>query len=217
VKTTVLLVDDHKMMRDGLRVLLEQQSELQVIGEADNGRTALELTASLQPDVVVMDVGLPGLNGVEATRQLTTDHPKVKVVALSMHSDKRYVLEMLNAGAAAYLLKNSASDELLRAITAVRSNGSFLSPVVATTVIEAAQRGGSRSHVEAANALSSREREVLQLIAEGLTSKEIGNRLHLAVRTIDSHRREISRKLDLHTVADLTKFAIREGLTFLES
>ncbi len=216
VSTRVLLVDDHQMMRDGLRVLLENRAGLEVVGEAENGQQAVKLTGELRPDVVVMDVGLPGLNGVEATRQLLSRFPETKVVALSMHSDKRYVLQMLNAGAAAYLLKNSASEELLRAIDAVRANQSFLSPGVASLVVEHVQKGSQAPDSAEARSLSEREREVLRLLAEGKTSKEIGQLLHLAARTVESHRREIMRKLDLHSVPALTKFAIREGLTSLE-
>ncbi len=204
------------MMRDGLRRVLEEQPRLEVVGEAEDGRSALALAAELEPDVVVMDVALPGLGGIEATRRLTADHPGIRVVALSLHDDRRYVLGMLRAGATAYLVKTSASDQLIQAIHAVVAGQAFLSPEVATGIIGLAderQPGGRGS--PAAAALSPRQKEVLRLLAEGKSSKEIAGELGLATRTVESHRREISRRLDLHSVAELVKYAIREGLTSL--
>ena len=216
MSTRVLLVDDHRIMREGLRALLQGQRNLDVIGEADDGRTALDMAAEMRPDLVVMDVGLPDLNGIEATRQLVASQPEVRVIALSMHSDKRYVLQMLRAGAKAYLLKNTASEELLRAVKAVMAGESFLSPGIAGMVIEEMKDDAAPSRASAYSLLSGREREVLQLLAEGKTSRGIAEDLHLATRTIETHRREIMRKLDLHSVAELTKYAIREGLTTLD-
>lgn len=212
----ILLVDDHQMMRDGLRAVLERESDLHVTGEAADGRTALELCASLHPDVVVMDIGMPGLNGIEATRQVTAHHPRTRVVALSMNADRRYVHAMFEAGAWAYLVKSSASEELIRAIRAVAHDEKYVSPTVASAVLDAFVVGPKATHRDPRSDLSPREREVLQLLAEGLTSKEIASKLDLAVSTIETHRKQIMAKLELRSVAELTKFAIRSGLTTLE-
>lgn len=214
----ILLVDDHQMMRDGLRAVLERESDLHVTGEAADGRTALDMCGTLHPDVVVMDIGMPGLNGIEATRQVTSHHPRTKVVALSMNSDRRYVHAMFEAGAWAYLVKSSASEELLRAIRAVAQDEKYVSPTVASAVLDAFVVGPKASGTprDPRGELSPREREVLQLLAEGMTSKEIANKLDLAVSTIETHRKQIMAKLELRSVAELTKFAIRSGLTTLE-
>ncbi len=212
----ILLVDDHQMMRDGLRAVLERESDLHVSGEAADGRTALELCSTLHPDVVVMDIGMPGLNGIEATRQVTTHHPRTKVVALSMNADRRYVHAMFEAGAWAYLVKSSASEELIRAIRAVAHDEKYVSPTVASAVLDAFVVGPKATQRDPRGELSPREREVLQLLAEGMTSKEIAARLDLAVSTIETHRKQIMAKLELRSVAELTKFAIRTGITTLE-
>ena len=212
----ILLVDDHQMMRDGLRAVLERESDLHVSGEAADGRTALELCSTLHPDVVVMDIGMPGLNGIEATRQVTTHHPRTRVVALSMNADRRYVHAMFEAGAWAYLVKSSASDELIRAIRAVSHDEKYVSPAVASAVLDAFVVGPKATQRDPRSELSPREREVLQLLAEGMTSKEIASKLDLAVSTIETHRKQIISKLDLRSVAELTKYAIRVGLTTLE-
>lgn len=212
----ILLVDDHQMMRDGLRAVLERESDLHVSGEAADGRTALELCATLHPDVVVMDIGMPGLNGIEATRQVTTHHPRTRVVALSMNADRRYVHAMFEAGAWAYLVKSSASEELIRAIRAVSHDEKYVSPTVASAVLDAFVVGPKSTQRDPRSELSPREREVLQLLAEGMTSKEIAAKLDLAVSTIETHRKQIMAKLELRSVAELTKFAIRTGITTLE-
>ncbi len=212
----ILLVDDHQMMRDGLRAVLERESDLHVSGEAADGRTALELCSTLHPDVVVMDIGMPGLNGIEATRQVTTHHPRTRVVALSMNADRRYVHAMFEAGAWAYLVKSSASEELIRAIRAVSHDEKYVSPTVASAVLDAFVVGPKATQRDPRSELSPREREVLQLLAEGMTSKEIAAKLDLAVSTIETHRKQIMAKLELRSVAELTKFAIRTGITTLE-
>ena len=226
----VLIADDHRIVREGLRSLLEDQPDLEVVGEADNGRQALEMAAEHEPDVVVMDVAMPQLNGIEATRRLMNDQPDTKVVALSMHSDRRYVAEALKAGAAAYLLKDGAFDELVAAIRAVVANKVYLSPRVAGVVVDDYVRRlpGEKGEGEAAGAgapadasgvfhkLTPREREVLQLMAEGYATKEIATRLHISVKTVETHRRQLMEKLQLYSVAEVTKYAIREGLTSLE-
>ena len=212
----ILLVDDHQMMRDGLRAVLERESDLHVSGEAADGRRALELCASLHPDVVVMDIGMPGLNGIEATRQVAAHYPRTRVVALSMNADRRYVHAMFEAGAWGYLVKSSASEELIRAIRAVANDEKYVSPTVASAVLDTFVGGARAAQRDPRSELSPREREVLQLLAEGMTSKEIAVRLDLAVSTIETHRKQIMAKLELRSVAELTKFAIRTGITTLE-
>jgi DNA-binding NarL/FixJ family response regulator len=208
----VFLVDDHRMMRDGLRAILDKSGH-QTVGEAGSGREALTLAQQADPQVVIMDISMPGLNGVDATQRLLAELPRVKVIALSMSADRRYVLAMFAAGARGYLLKNSAADELLQAIRTVMDGLTYVSPSIAATVVDSSLVAASS---RANQRLSVREREVLQLIAEGLSSKAIATQLTVAVSTVDTHRRQIMEKLNLHTVAQLTKYAIREGLTSIE-
>lgn len=212
----VVLADDHRMMRDGLRALLERAG-VEVVGEAATGHEALTEVRRLRPDVVVMDIGMPQLNGIDATKRLVAEMPGLKVLALSMNADQRYVLAMLEAGAMGYLLKNSASAELLAALEAVMRGETYLSSAIAGRVVAQAIQGGSADRLAAQRELSVREREVLQLVAEGKSSKEIGVILQIAVPTVETHRRQIMEKLGLRTIADLTKYAIREGLTSSES
>lgn len=212
----VLLVDDHKILRDGLRALLVAEDDIQVVGEAEDGAVAVERTQELLPAVVVMDVGMSGMNGVEATRRIRAGGQRVGVVALSTHSDRRYVLAMLDAGATAYVLKASAADDLVRAIRAVHRGEGYLSPEVASVVVGSYVGRLFPTDTSAWNLLAPREREVLQLVAEGLTSKQIAARLEISLRTVESHRKNIMEKLDLHSVADLTRYAIREGLVPLD-
>ena len=211
---TILLVDDHRMMRDGLRAILEKEG-LTVLGEAASGREAIALAQSLHPQLVVMDISMPDLNGVDATRRLLLEMPRLKVIGLSMNSDRRYVVAMFKAGAVGYLLKSSAAEELVHAVRAVTDDLTYISPSIASTLVESYADGTSGAP-EAVKGLSPREREVLQLLAEGLTSKDIANRLQIAVPTVETHRRQIMDKLHLRTIAGLTKYAIREGLTTLE-
>jgi DNA-binding NarL/FixJ family response regulator len=213
----ILLADDHKIVRDGLRSLLEKQQGMEVVGEAENGRRALELAHQKKPDVVIMDVSMPDLNGIEATRQMLADQPRVRVIALSMHSDRRLVAGMLQAGASGFLLKDCAFDELARAINAVMCNQPYLSPRIAGTVIQDYVRRMTPSESPTSDALlTTREREVLQLLAEGWSTKKIGSHLHVSVKTVETHRRQMMDKLGLHSIAEITKYAIREGLTSLE-
>ncbi len=209
----ILLVDDHKMMRDGLRAILEKEEGLTVVGEAASGREALTLAHSLRPEIVVMDISMPDLNGVDATRRLLAEMPRIKIIGLSMNSDRRYVVAMFKAGAVGYLLKNSASEELIHAVRAVTDDLTYVSPSIASIVVDTYVEGSPQKEVKA---LSPREREVLQLLAEGQTSKDIANHLQIAVPTVETHRRQIMDKLNLRTIAALTKYAIREGLTTLE-
>ena len=213
----VLLVDDHAIMREGLRLLLEKMPEVEVVGEADNGFQAIELSKSSVPDIVVMDVGMPGLNGMEATSGILAHNPKVKVVALSVYSDRQYVLGMLEAGASAYVLKAAAGEELRRAIEAVANNKKYVSSQVADVVIDGYTQKTSSPGKSARTKLGARERQVLQLLAEGKSSPLIAKDLSVAVKTVETHRRNIMNKLGLHSVAELTKYAIREGLTELGS
>ncbi len=213
----LLLVDDHELMRQGLRSILEGDEQVEVVGEAASGRDAVALARSLAPDVVVMDVAMKDLNGIEATRQIRAECPKVKVIALSSHSDSRYVSAILEAGACGYVLKANAYDDLRRALDAALRGKSYLCPDVTQAVVGASLRGAARPNVVTVVLLSPKEREVLQLLAEGLTSPQIGKRLFVATSTVDTHRRNLMKKLGIHSVADLTKYAIREGLTPLES
>ena len=217
MKTRILLADDHKIIRDGLRSLIEKHPEMEVVGEAENGRTTVKLALELEPDVVIMDISMPDLNGIDATQQIVADVPDVKVIALSMHSDKRFVVGMFKAGACGYLLKDCAFDELEQAINTVLSDQTYLSPKIATVVIKNYVPHVSAQNTSAFSILSAREREVLQLLAEGKSTKQIASDLYLSIKTIETYRQKIMDKLDIHNLADLIKFAIREGLTSLES
>lgn len=214
---SILLVDDHRMMREGLRLLLDQEPEFQVVGEAADGRTAVELARQLQPDVVIMDIGMPDLNGIEATRKMRDASGSSRIVALSTYSDKRYVLSMLGAGASGYVLKSAAAEELVRAIQQVMQGEKYLSPDLTGAVVNEYLHRLKTPGIAQGKLLGPREREVLQMLAEGKTSKEIAASLNIAVKTVDMHRQNIMNKLDLHSVAELTKYAIREGLTRLEA
>lgn len=216
MSTRILLADDHKIMRDGLRVLIEKQRNMEVIGETEDGQRTVRMAWKLSPDIVVMDVGMPNLNGIEATRQITGGKRNIKVIGLSMHSDRRYVTEMLKAGASGYLLKDAAFEELVEAIHTVREGRTYLSPAIAATVVDQYRRTAPKDDASAFSLLTEREREVLQQIAEGKSTKEIAAALFVSVKTIETHRRQIMDKLDLHSVAELTKYAVREGLTGLE-
>ena len=205
----VILADDHQILIDTLSLLLENEKDIKVEGTAQDGYRVQELVASLEPDVVVMDVDMPGMNGIEATRQLIAKYPKLKIVALSAHSQKQHVLGMLDAGASAYIIKGNAARELLRALRAVVQGQKYLSPEVVSVVID----NVGHTHADGIIQLGRREREVLQHLAEGCTSPEIASRLFISSSTVDVHRRNIMKKLDLHSVAELTKYAIHQGLT----
>lgn len=212
----IVLADDHKIMRKGLRALIDSHSDLTVVEEADNGRIAVELARKLLPDIVIMDITMPDLNGIEATRQIIAELPHTKVIALSMHFDKEFVIAMLKVGALGYLLKDCAVEELICAIRAVMNNKIYLSRTISDIVIDDYMRSLSKDEVSILSTLTGREREVLQLIAEGKTTKEIASCLHVSINTIDTHRRQIMEKLDMHSIAELTKYAVRKGLTPLE-
>jgi len=211
----VAIIDDHTIMREGLRALLSQEADIEVVGEAADGRRGVQLVEDLRPDVVVMDVGMPDLNGIEATRRIKSRAPSVKVVVLSMHSDKRFVREMLLAGALGYVVKGSPLGELVAAIRAAAANRMYLD--AETTDVVAGDYASQLSAAQASGTamLTSREREVLQLVAEGVHTKDIASRLGVSVKTALAHRRRTMNKLGLDSVADLVKFAVREGLTSL--
>lgn len=211
----LLIADDQKLMREGLRALLDGESDIEVIGEAGNGRTIVKMVEDLSPDVVLMDISMPQLNGIEATHQIKDLSGSTRVIALSMHADRLFVQGVLKAGAAGYLLKDSAFDDLAQAVRAIFNGKMYLSPGVAGVVVE----GFLNTNGEPAKdevGLTPREREVLQLVAEGVATRDIATQLHISVKTVETHRRALMKKLDLFTVAELTKYAIRNGLTRLE-
>ncbi len=212
-KTRILLADDHKLMRSGLKALIEQQPDLTVVGEADDGRQAVALAASLKPDLLVMDIGMPNLNGIEAARQITQANPGTAIVILSMHSDESYVLRALKAGAKGYLLKDSAESDLIRAVHAVAGRQSFFSPAVSKVLLDDYVRKLQRSGAEDAyDLLTPREREILQLIAEGKSNKDVANLLNLSVYTVETHRSNIMEKLNLRGIPELILYAVRKGI-----
>ena len=211
----IVIADDHRIVREGLRHLLEKRTDFKVVAEAADGEAAVRLARELSPDVVILDISMPGLNGIEATRRILAERPGVRILALSMHSDRRFVIETLKAGASGYLLKDSAFDELARAIEVVMARGAFLSPAITEMVVRDYVAQAGADGAAAFSVLTPREREVLQLMAEGGSTKEIAARLAVSVKTVESYRQQIMEKLDLHSVAELTKYAIREGLTEL--
>lgn len=211
----IIIADDHKFVRNGLRSLIEKELDIEVLAEADNGRVTVRLALELAPDVVIMDIAMPELNGIESTRQIIDALPGTKVIALSMHADKRYVMEMLKAGASGYLLKDNAYEELAIAIRTVLSNRTYLSPQVAEIVIGDYVQLARTADGSAFSLLSVREREVLQLLAEGASTAQIADRLCISVKTVETYRQNIMEKLKIRSIAELTKYAIREGLTSL--
>jgi len=212
----IILADDHEVVRDGLCSLIEREKDMEVIAQADNGRTTVELARKLRPDVIVMDIGMPDLNGIEATRQIAAEESDIKIIALSMYSDRGYVSEMLKAGASSYLPKDSSAKEVIHAIRTIIKGGIYLPPSLASVVIEDYVRKPSVPETGAFTALTAREREVLQLLAEGKSIKQTAGLLHVSISTIETHRRNIMEKLEIYSVAELTKYAIREGLTSLD-
>jgi DNA-binding NarL/FixJ family response regulator len=213
----VLLAEDHTIVRKGIRSLLDEEPDIEVVGEAGDGREAVHKVKQLAPDVVLMDISMPALNGLEATRQIIKRSPKVKVLVLTMHTDEEYIFQFLQAGAAGYLVKKTVPTELVSAIHAVHNGDSFLSPAVSKTVIEEYVRHTRNSAPEDDyDKLTGREREVLQLLAEGFTNKEIAQQLHISVKTAGVHRTNLMDKLLLHNLSDVTKYAIRKGIISLD-
>ncbi len=212
-KIRILLVDDHKILRDGICSLLKEYPDMEVVGEAADGKNALNLVKELSPDMVIMDISMPDLNGIEATRKILADYPHIKVMALSMHYDKHFVSEIFKAGASGYLLKDCAFDEMAHAIRMIIDNKTYVNSQIASLVVESLMSDSPRSHNKHAfSLLTEREKEVLQLIAEGKSTKQIASSLNVSTKTIESHRRQVMGKLNIRNIADLTKYAIREGL-----
>jgi two-component system, NarL family, response regulator NreC len=212
-KTRVLLADDHQLMRSGVRLMLEREPDITVVGEASDGREAVALAKTLKPEVVVMDIGMPNLNGIEAALQMTQHNPELAVVMLSMHSDESYVLRALKAGARGYLLKDSAEADLIKAVHVVAGGKSFFSPAVSKVLLDDYVRKLKRSGAEDAyDLLTPREREILQLIAEGKSNKDVANLLNLSVYTVESHRSNLMEKLNLKGVPELILYAVRKGI-----
>jgi DNA-binding NarL/FixJ family response regulator len=209
--TTIVVADDHKIVREGLVRLLQEREDFTVVGEASDGEEAVQMVLDKQPDVVIMDIWMPRLSGIDATRRIGKRGCDSKILVLSMHESRTYVEEVLRAGASGYIVKNSASTDLIQAIDAVRGGASYLSPAITQQVVDAIARPGDASPTGVAM-LTDREREVLQLIAEGLSSKEIANMLGVSLKTVDSHRSNLMEKLDIHKVSGLVRFAIRAGL-----
>ncbi len=212
----IIIADDHQIVRQGLSTLLAKEPDMEVVAQAENGRKVVQLAKELVPHIIIMDVNMPDLNGIEATRQILHSSPGIKVIALSMHTDRRFVVNMLKAGASGYLLKDCAFEELSNAIRLVMANKTYLSPGVSDIVIKDYVQGLSAPGSSAFSVLTNREREVLQLMAEGRTTSQIAEHLHISVKTVETHRQQVMHKLGIHSVAELTKYAIREGLTSLE-
>ncbi|UCV01722.1 response regulator [Dechloromonas denitrificans] len=208
----ILLADDHKILREALKGILEREHDIALVGEANDGAETIKLTREVHPDIVLMDIGMPVMGGIEAARTLLAEQPELKVIALSTYSDRRIVLQMLDAGARGYIVKSAGRDELLRGIRAVSHGRIYLCPDASAVLVDSV-RARSLGEPFASERLGKREREVLQLLAEGHTSPTIGKKLHIATSTVEVHRRNIMRKLELHSIAELTKYAIRNGLT----
>jgi len=215
MQLNVMLADDHQILRQGLRSLLEKESDLRIAAEVNNGREALAIAEDAPIDLAIMDVSMPGLNGIEATRKLLDLKPHIKVIGLSILTDRRFVTEMLRAGAVGFVSKDSAFEELVQAIRTVQSGQVYLSPSAAGVVVDDCVRRSSQPEANAFSSLTTREREVLQLMAEGRSTKQIAMDLGVSTKTVETHRRQIMEKLEMYSVAELTKYAIREGLTTL--
>ena len=214
---TIMLVDDHAIMRDGLRHLLDQESDIEVIGEADNGREAVKLALEKKPDIVIMDIAMQDMNGIEATRQIKSEASEIKVIALSMHSERQIVVGVFRAGASGYLLKDSSSLELVDAIRTIHLGRKYLSQKISDIVLQEISDIKKETGEIGVEILTNRECEILQLISEGNSTKKIADILFISPKTVESHRANIMDKLDIHNIPELTKYAIRAGLTSLEN
>jgi len=208
----ILLVDDHTIVRFGLSQLIQLEDEMEVVGQAESGLEAMQLVQELSPDIVIMDISMSDINGIDATHAIVRDFPKVKVITLSMHSSKKFVREMFNAGASGYLLKTCKFDELVEAVHTIMSGKSYISPEISNVMLDNVVRNTTEEQT-----LSKRERQVLQLLAEGNTTKQIGIKLHISPKTVETHRLRVMEKLEIYNVAELTKYALQEDLIALES
>jgi two-component system response regulator NreC len=213
----IILADDHAIVRHGLSQSIQQEEDMEVVGQAENGLSTIKLVRELSPDIVIMDISMPDVNGMDATREIVRDFPNVKIIALSMHSAKKFVSEMFKAGACGYLLKDCEFDELANAIRTVMSGKSYLSPEITDVVVDGYIKTSDEDKSSVFSTLTKRERQVLQLMAEGKTTKQIGLKLHISPKTVEAHRLRVMEKLNIDNVAQLTKYAIQEGLTSLES
>ena len=213
-KIKILLVDDHAIMRDGIKALLSIYDDIEVVGEASEGREAIEMARELNPDVVVMDISMPGMDGLEVTRRLTKRNPGMKVIILTQHDNREYILSAIKVGAAGYIPKKALGSDLISAIRAVHSGDSFLYPSAAKTLIDDYRKQAEQPDIY--ESLTEREREILKLIAEGLTSREIANTLYISQKTVQGHRTKIMEKLDLHNRTELIKYAMRKGLVDID-
>ncbi len=209
----IILADDHVVLRHGLSKSLQTEKDMEVVAEANNGHTAVKLAKELSPDVMIMDIGMPDLNGIEATRQIVKSSPKIKVIGLSMHSAKKFIMEMFKAGASGYLLKDCEFDELINAVRTVAVGKTYISPAISNVLVETCVNDDPTQAASAFSILTKREREVLQLLTEGKTTKQVAKRLHISPKTVEVHRLNIMNKLDIDNMAQLTKYAIQEGLT----
>jgi len=212
----IVIADDHGIVRQGLKRMIEEHPDMKVVGEAGDGRTAIKLAKELLPDLIIMDISMPDLNGIEAAHLILKQNPAIKIIALSMHSEKHFVIEMLKAGALGYILKSYLFDEVLKAIDTIRKNGYYLSPKITDVIIEDYINEQPLPDKSILNCLTTREREIIQLVAEGLTTKQIALNLNISPKTADANRRQVMAKLHINNVAQLTKYAIREGLTSVE-
>ena len=213
----VIIVDDHEIMREGLCSLIQKEQDMEVVGTADNGRQAVKRVRKLSPDVIIMDISMSEMNGIEATRQIISESNSAKVIGLSVHSSSRFVGEMLKAGACGYLLKDCAFEELIQAIRTVVANNAYLSPAIVSGIIKGYVAYITENEASVSSVLTPRETEILQLIAEGHKTKQIASKLYISVKTVEVHRRRIMEKLSIHSIAGLTKFAIQEGYTTLNT
>ena len=211
----IMVVDEHKILREGLATMIAKQPDMEIVGEATDGREALDLVDQKTPDLILMDVSMPNLNGIEATRKIKSKKPEIEIIALSLHSDRRFVLGMIGAGASGYLIKQCTFDELVLAINTVMEGKKYLSPEISNILVDEYVRKDSQEEAIIDSKLTPREREILQLLAEGKNTKEIASNLSISVKTVETHRRHIKRKLKADSVAELTKIAIKEGLTSL--
>jgi DNA-binding NarL/FixJ family response regulator len=211
----IILADDHAMLRHGLSKAFQNEKDMEIVAQAKDGRTTVELARELSPNIIIMDIGMPDLNGIEATRQIAKECPKVKIIALSMHSSKNFIIEMFKAGASGYLLKDCEFDELVNAIRLVMTNKTYISPAISDVVVDNYMRQPADANAKdtAFSILSQREREVLQLLTEGKATKQIGKRLHISAKTVEVHRLNLMNKLKIDNIAQLTKYAVQEGLT----